>query len=63
MQYLTWYLVAKALSKNYVFPVNGMPVTLVVEKAGMNKSQNKEAGATNNHVTETKNLGVFPNYC
>lgn len=61
MHSLTWYLVAKALFKNYAFPVNGMPVKLV-EKAGMNKSQNKEEGATNNHVTETNNLGVFPNY-
>ena len=28
----------------------------------MNKSQNKAEGATT-HVTETNNLGVFPNYC
>lgn len=30
----------------------------------MNKSQdNKEGVATNNHVIETNNLGVLPNYC
>lgn len=39
-----------------------MPVKSV-EKAGMNMSQNKEEGATNNHVTEKNNLGVFSNYC
>lgn len=49
--FLTWYLMAKALFKNYGLPVNIMPVKCV-EKAGTNKSQNKEEGATNNHVTE-----------
>lgn len=62
MHHLTWRLVVKALFMNDAFPVNGMPVKLV-EKAGMSKSQNKEEGATNNHVTETNNLGVCPNYC
>ena len=57
--YLTWYLMAKAL-KNCGLPVNGMPFK-GVKKTGMNKSQNKEEGATT-HVTETNNLGVFPNY-
>lgn len=61
MHHLTWYLMAKALFKNYALPVNGMLVTLV-EKAAMDKSQNKEEGATNNHVPEINNLSVFPNY-
>lgn len=35
----------------------------LVEKAGRNKPQNNEEGVTNNHVIETNNLGMFPNYC
>lgn len=58
-RYLTWYLMAKAL-KNCGLPLNVMPVK-GVKKAGMNKSQSKQEGTTT-HVTETNNLGVFPNY-
>lgn len=52
--FLTWYLMAKAFFKNYGLPVNIMPVKCVA-KAGTNKSQNKEEGDTNNHVTESNN--------
>lgn len=52
--FVTWYLMAKTLFKKYGLPVNIMPVKCV-EKAGTNKSQNKEEGATNNHATESNN--------
>lgn len=53
--YFTWYLMSKALFKNDSFPANVVPIKLV-EKPGLNKSQDNKEGATNN-------LGVFPTYC
>lgn len=46
---------SKALFKNDSFPANVIPIKLV-EKPGLNKSQDNKEGATNN-------LGVFPTYC
>lgn len=47
--------------KNYGLSVNFMQAKLA-GKVRMNKSQNNKEGASNNHVIETNNMGVFPNY-
>ena len=47
--------------KNCGLPGNAMPFKR--RKVRMSKSQNKEEGTTNNQVSKTNNLGVFPNYC